>query len=222
MISDEVVKLLSQPWDGDYTEDQGPIMEFTDHNGDSVAIRLFRGGNGRAEEHAKEWIALAKQECMSLCGDLVTKVVTFPQLGGRGDGNNVIAIIGAYDLVSKKDVESIETGPKPYETLTSTDEPERTPRFNVDSQAKALLTAWDLLKKTQVRETYCYCITKDGNIIDVGIHDHHEFRNFNSSDKEAQVIKHVPDLHKASSKDEMIRILRLMDEAIQDDEDQQA
>jgi hypothetical protein len=74
---------------------------FSDHKGDSVAIRLFRTSSGsHPERSAEEWLQRVREKCYSLCGELETRITVFPALGGEDGGNNAAAVVGGYDILA--------------------------------------------------------------------------------------------------------------------------
>ena len=98
MISEHARNLLSQ---GRNHHEQEPVILFSDYNGDSVIIRMFRyGSDPTPESAAAEWLRLAKQRCDSPSGELQTLMLAFPALGGWTE-NNVVAIVSGYDIVAK-------------------------------------------------------------------------------------------------------------------------
>lgn len=103
MISDPAKQLLSQPTAPD---DQDPILLFSDYNGDSVIVRIFRyGAKPAPETAAADWLRMVKQRCHSPSGELQTLMLAFPALGGWTE-NNVVAIVSGYDIISND-----ESGP---------------------------------------------------------------------------------------------------------------
>ena len=99
MISEQAKQILSQEQDPHEKED--PVILFSDYNGDSVVIRMFRYSSVPSPESAAaEWMRLAKQRCDSPSGELQTLMLAFPALGGWTE-NNVVAIVSGYDIVAK-------------------------------------------------------------------------------------------------------------------------
>ncbi len=94
MISEKAMEIMSEGMH----ERENPTF-FSDHKGDSVAIRLFRTSSGRyPERSAEEWLQRVREECYSMCGKLETRITVFPALGGEGGGNNAVAVAGGYDI----------------------------------------------------------------------------------------------------------------------------
>ena len=74
------------------------ITIFSDYKGDSLVVPVFRYGDGNGVNHASAWLRKARQTCASDSGELVTTIAVLPGLGGQTEDNNVIAIVGGYDI----------------------------------------------------------------------------------------------------------------------------
>ena len=98
MISDRARQLLSQDHDPYQTDS---VLVFSDYNGDSVVLRVFRyQADPTPEAAAAQWLRTARQQCDSPSGQLQTFMLAFPALGGWTE-NNVIAVVSGYDIIAR-------------------------------------------------------------------------------------------------------------------------
>ena len=105
MISDAVKALLSQPMKGD-ARDNPPAVSFSDHKGDSVVTRVFYSNYGNdSYECAGKWLSLAKEQCISLSGPMWMDIKLILSLGEETAFDNAVAVINAYDLLTKGESE---------------------------------------------------------------------------------------------------------------------
>ena len=98
MISDRARQVLSQDHDPSQPDS---VLIFSDYNGDSVVIRLFRyQSDTNPEQAASQWLRTAREQCDSPSGELQTFMLAFPALGGWTE-NNVVAVVAGYDIITK-------------------------------------------------------------------------------------------------------------------------
>lgn len=107
MISEKVMDMLgTNSGTAQMPEKMFHATLFSDYKGDSVIVRIFRGGGARdPQEQATKWLNEAKEQCNSLVGELVTATVSFPAHGGEMECNNVVAIIGGYDILTTEEMQ---------------------------------------------------------------------------------------------------------------------
>ncbi len=112
MISDRVMEILAAHSEKVEMPEKTPsATPFSDHKGDSVTVRIFRYGNNNAEQAAEEWLREARESCYCASGSLVTAMATFRALGGEVSENNVIAMVGGYDIGTLDDMRVEDTEP---------------------------------------------------------------------------------------------------------------
>ena len=103
MISDKARELLSQPMAGD-ARDNPPAVSFSDHKGDSCVTRVFRSNySNDATDCARRRLELARSECKSIASPL--NVMMFPFVSAAQGSDNVVAVVSAYDLVAKDEID---------------------------------------------------------------------------------------------------------------------